>query len=190
MNLFNLNPLLLNLLSLAVSVLPIRAEEPVFVYSPDKKMVAVWVDTPLGKDVAEIRSIVISQVGQNRAVAFSQVTFPRNTQAVWSPDSRKCLLCDAPDNGNVNFWLFVQGKPPGDPWKVTEIHPMDSLYREHEKKYPGANPLWRPGFLEMTWIDDETIGMLVCDNDGKYHLTVKISDPDHPALTKIKNRIP
>ncbi len=179
-------PFLLLLLALP---LPIRAGQPFFVYSPDKKMVAAWVDTPLGKDVAEIRSIVISQVGQNRAVAFSQVSFPRNTQAAWSPDSRKCVLCDAPDNGNVNFWHFVGGKFPGDPWKVTEIHPMESLCLAHEKIQIHGTPLWRPGCLEMTWIDDETIGMLVSDNDGEYRLIVKISDPNNPVITKIKDRM-
>ena len=181
-------PLKIILMMLLALTLPIRAEEPVFVYSPDKKMVAAWVDTPLGKDLPEIRSIVISHVGKSIAVAFSQVTFPRNTQAVWSADSRKCVLCDAPDNGNVNFWLIVQGKSPADDSKVTEIHPMESLCLAHEKIQIHATPLWRPGCLEMTWIDDETIGMRVCDNDGEYRLTVKISDPDHPVITKIKDR--
>ncbi len=172
-------------------LLPLKASESVCMDSPDKKMVAAWVDSSLGKALPDIRSIVIARNGDQGSVFFSKVTTPRSTQAAWSPDSRTCLIYDAPDNGNVFFWLVTAGKSPEDRWRGKEIHPMDPLYAVYEKKRAAKHwdaTLWRPYCSEIKWIDNGTISMTAADNDGEYHLTVKLTDPDHPTITMVKAR--
>lgn len=178
-------------LVLMTSALSLQAAEPVIVSSPDKKVVVAWVDSSLGQKLPHIRSIVIARFGNFGDVFFSKVTTPRSSRASWSPDSSKCLLYDAPDNGNVSFWILASEKSKEEPWAVKEIHPMEGLYKSYAKRREKQwdNTLWRPYCSEMKWIDGDTIILAAADNDGEYRLTVKLSDPNHPQITKIKDRL-
>ena len=76
--------------------------------SPDSQ----WLVVSHCEDTADSDSctVVLSRRADGK-VFFTHQTFPRYIKAVWSSDSRRCLLLDAPDNANSYLWLFrVKGR--------------------------------------------------------------------------------
>lgn len=165
---------------------PLRAAEPTYVYSPDKKFVVAWFDSDVIKAFKEsTRSIILQQLPAGDT-PFSLVTFPRNTQACWSPDSKKCFIVNAPDNGNVDCWVFIGNDGEIQPHAIP-IHPLEKLYKMFAKSienHPGGQ-VWRPGFYDATWSDNESLRMIVSDNNGKYRISFHASDPDNEVIEKI-----
>ena len=92
--------------ALAASMRLMSAEPPPLVvhYTPDKSAFIAWSDYDAGLPLGMIRSIVLRQ-SSDEWVYFSRVTTPRNTDAAWNAASTRCLLSDAPDNGNLLVWL-------------------------------------------------------------------------------------
>ncbi len=148
-------------------------------------MATFWVDGDPGKPLGLLRTIGVVPIPRGDPV-FSLVTFPRCTQAVWNESSSRCAIMNAPDNGNVYFWMVRQaGKEKwGEAiWKTTPFDPMKSL-AEAFLAHWDEHRLWRPGVLSMTWQDDQTLIIEAVDNNGAYSLTVSADDLDHPKIEK------
>ncbi len=148
-------------------------------------MVAFWVDTNPGEQFIEMRSIAVVAVPRGDPV-FSLVTFPRYTLAVWNGSSNRCAIMNAPDNGNVFFWLVtlsVKDQWGEKKWKTTEFDPMKSIGEAFDANWDGHH-LWRPGVTSMTWQDDQTLIVEAVDNNGAYTITVRTDNLSHPKIQK------
>lgn len=160
-----------------------RAEPPVRVLSPDKAFVVAWVDADTGRQAGRTRTITLSQLPHGDAL-FRLVSFPRYTKAVWSPDSKHCLIMDAPDNGNTNTWLFTVKDPVANS-KAVRIEPMKTM-EDFFEDHPDGHHLWRPSIWSISWIDNNTVQIQAWDNNGEYKITLKMDAPDKPVIDKIR----
>ena len=155
---------------------------PTLVYSPDKRFAVAWDDGDMGAPIGEIRSILLTEIPYGDR-PFSLVTFPRYTRAFWSPDSKKCFIMNAPDDGNVQTWLFV-AKDSGPQPDAFEIDPFKSLEKHFEDQDEKAR-LYRPGITDATWADNRTLKLDALDNNGKYNITLRIDSPNQPVIQKL-----
>lgn len=166
---------------IATSTLTMSAA-PTLVYSPDKRFVVAWDDNDMGPPIGEIRSILLTEVPHGGR-SFSLVTFPRDTSVFWSSDSKKCLIINGPDDGNVQTWLFV-AKDAGPQPNAFEIDPFNSL----EKLFYKHGDLYRYNITKATWADNRTLTLNAFDNDGVYRITVRIDSPNQPLIQKLRGR--
>jgi hypothetical protein len=181
-------PIILVFISIAAAILtPLHAGDPTLVYSPDKAFVVAWFDTDIGKPIGETRSVILLQLPAGDK-PFSLVTFPRNTLASWSPDSMRCVIIDAPDNGNTNTWLFT-AKKSGTQSDAVPIDPLKPLELAFHHNWDGKH-LWRPGISKATWMDNETIVFDARDNRGEYRITLHMDSLDHPVIERIPKEKP
>jgi hypothetical protein len=98
----------------------------------------------------------------------------------WSPDSKKCLIINAPDDGNVQTWLFV-AKDAGPQPNAIEIDPFKSL----EKLFLRHGDLYRYNITKAAWADNRTLTLSAFDNNGVYKITVNIDSPSQPLIHKL-----
>ena len=89
------------------------------------------------------------------------------------------MIIDAPDNGNVNFWLLERRK--SENWQTTRITPMDALEKTFLKDWDGHH-LWRPGVESAVWLNDRTLKINAVDNKGQYEMTLCVDDLEHPHI--------
>jgi len=159
-----------------------QAENQNLIYSPNKAFVVAWFDTELGEPIGSARSIVLSELPAGNK-PFSIVTVPRHTLAAWSSDSKRCVIINAPDNGNTNTWLFTAKKegPQRDAIPIYPLRPLERTYYRHWDEHQ----LWRPGISEVVWKDNHTIVFSAADNRGEYKITLQINDLDHPSIDPI-----
>jgi len=172
-------------LLLTFSTIALHAEvKPTLVYSPDKAFVVAWFDTDLGEPVGVTRSIILLQLPHGDT-PFSLVTFPRDTRAFWSADSKKCLIIDGPDDAGPNTWLFIsKNDAPSQPDAI-RIYPLEPLSKAFEKRSGKFWRKWRNNIVKVFWQDDETLVLHAWDNDGSYDITIKMSDPNNPIIKQV-----
>ena len=151
--------------------------------SPDGKTAAVWFDVDLGKQVGLVRTILVTPIPRDDTL-FYLVTFPRNTLAAWNPGSSRCLINDAPDNGNQNFWLVE--RRDAEKWKTTQIDPLRALSEAfyNAEDWDGRH-LWRPYVNSVSWLDDKTVQIQAADNKGEYEITLRVDNLKHPHIKKL-----
>ncbi len=174
--------------SIAAAILtPLHAEGPTLVYSPDRAFVVAWFDTNIGKPIGETRSVILLQLPAGDK-PFSLVTFPRHTLACWSPDSKRCVIIDAPDNGITSTWLFTARKAvvQSDAVPIDPLKPLELAFHEN---WDGRQ-LWRPGISKATWKDNDTLVFDAIDNRGEYRITLHMDTLDHPVIERIPKEKP
>jgi hypothetical protein len=167
---------------IAASLPVSAAEEPTCIYSPNKAFVVAWFDRDTGEPVGETRSVILLQLPHGDK-PFSLVTFPRHTLAAWSPDSKHCVIIDAPDNGNTDVWLFTASNAATQSPAIP-ISPLKPLYEAFHANWDGHH-LWRPGISKAVWKDNETLELEASDNNGAYKITISMNTPDKPAIVKV-----
>jgi hypothetical protein len=165
-------------LTVAISVLSSNAA-PTLMYSPDKSFVVAWYDSDMGAPIGQVRSILLKQLPHGDT-PFSLVTSPRDTRAFWSPDSKKCLIIDGPDDGGPRTWLFV-AKDSGPQPNAIKVEPLKTI---QDHFYAHSTDLWRGDIVKVKWLDNKTLSLDAFDNDGSYKMIVKIDAPDKPIISK------
>lgn len=154
---------------------------PVVVYSPDRSTFVAWSDYEAGSPVDRIRSIVFRKTS-DEWLYFSRVTMTRNTLAAWNNASTRCLLSDAPDNGNLFVWLIEKHSDEPD-WRPITLDPLGSVEQQFESSSHGST-LWRPSILKIKWTDDTTIELRCYCNLGTYLITIDALKPTGPFQVK------
>lgn len=156
-------------------------------YSPDKSAFIAWSDYDAGRPLGMIRSIVLRQ-SNDEWVSFGLVTTPRTTDAAWNAASTRCLLSDAPDNGNLFVWL-IEKNSEAPTWRPVSLNPLATVERQFHTTDHGSS-LWRPSVLKMSWTDDTSIELRCYCNLGTYLITVdtrKTTGPFH--VKKLSNKL-
>ena len=148
--------------------------KPMLQYSPDRSALVGWLDVNAGSPVGPLRSIFFRQTA-DEWLFFSRVTIPRMTQAAWNSTSTRCVLADAPDNGNLLVWL-IEKHPESPLWRPITLDPLASLERQFGATPHGAT-LWRPSILHMKWTDEFTLQLRCYCNLGTYLLTLDARAP-------------
>ena len=93
--------------------------------SPDGKWLFAW---RCGDPPARHACNIALSVRAEGKVFFTHDTSPRHIKAVWSSDSSRCVLLDAPDDANSYLWLFrVNGREV-----VTEILDYEKISADIE----------------------------------------------------------
>jgi hypothetical protein len=170
------NPALVFILA-ASSAVSLRADPPHVVYSPDKRFVTEWFDMGSDKSGDSTRSIFLLDLHHGDK-PFSLVTFPRDTRAYWSADSKKCLIINGPDDGGPRTWLFIAKDAGAQPAAVA-IQPLKSI---QDYFYKHTGDLWRGNITKVAWVDNETVELSAWDQNGHYRIFVKMSAPDQPVV--------
>ena len=133
----------------------------------------------MGSPIGEVRSILLTEIPHGE-IPFSLVTFPRDTRAFWSLDSKKCFIINGPDDGTVQTWLFVAkeaGTQPG-PLKIDPFSSLEKLFYKH-------GDLYRHNITQAVWTDNQTLTLNGFDNDGIYRITVRVESPNQPFIHKL-----
>ncbi len=170
-----------------------HAGVPSVLYSPDKAFVFAWFDTDTGAPVGEVRTILLKPLPQGSPV-FTLVTYPRDTRAFWSPDSKKCLIINGPDDGGPDTWIFIANRTyeayetsADAPPCTVPIYPLKTLQINY---YQNKGDLWRGNITKVSWADNETLLLRAWDKNGVYNITLKVNALDHPVIQKVKGASP
>jgi hypothetical protein len=113
---------------------------------------------------------------------FTHQTNDRYIQAVWSNDSSKCVLLDAPDNANSYLWLFrVRGRDIAteklDYAKICdEIESAIPATRRHE---PDAA---RSGIEKIEWRSASELHLRILYNSVSVFVAADVAKPRFPKI--------
>lgn len=147
--------------------------------SPDGK----WLVASRGPDTRKPGScnIALSRRADGK-VFFTHRTVPRYIKAVWSSDSSRCLLLDAPDNANSYLWLFrVKGRDI-----TTEKLDYGKISDRIEAAVPKARrhepDLTRSGIEKIDWSSNSELRMHITYNDVPVLVAVSVAKPHSPAI--------
>ena len=126
-------------------------------------------------------SIAFSRRADER-VFFSHHTFPRYIKAVWSSDSSRCLVLDAPDNANSNLWLFrVQGREV-----ATEKLDYEKISTAIEAALPAARrqepAVTRSGIEKIEWPSSATLRLHITYNNVPVLVHVDVAKTNSPSF--------
>jgi hypothetical protein len=143
------------------------------------------------------RWLVASQCGDTRApdscsialsrradgkVFFTHHTSPRYTKAVWSSDSSRCVLLDAPDNANSYLWLFrVKGREV-----ATERLDYETISADIEAAVPAARrhepAVTRSGIEKIEWPSSSRLRLHIIYDNVPVVVVADVAEADTPKF--------
>jgi hypothetical protein len=126
-------------------------------------------------------SIVLSRRADGK-VFFTHHTFPRYIKAVWSSDSSRCILLDAPDNANSYLWLFrIKGREV-----ATEKLDYEKITADIEAAVPAArrqeSTLSRSGIEKIEWPSSSQLLLHITYNNVPVVVAVDLTKPNSPGI--------
>jgi hypothetical protein len=105
-------------------------------------------------------------------------------KAVWSSDSTRCVLLDAPDNANSYLWLFrLQGRDI-----ATERLDYDKISNMIEAAVPATRPRETPGFITrsgidaITWLSPSELKLAITYNNIPVIVMCDVAKPHSPKF--------
>jgi hypothetical protein len=117
-------------------------------------------------------------------VFFTHHTSDRYIKAVWSSDSTRYVLLDAPDNANSYLWLFhVQGRDI-----ATERLDYDKISNMIEAAVPAPRPRETPGFITrsgidaITWLSPSELKLAITYNNIPVIVMCDVAKPHSPKF--------
>jgi hypothetical protein len=126
-------------------------------------------------------SIALSRRSDQK-VLFTHHTNDRYIKAVWTSDSTRCLLLDAPDNANSYLWLFrVQGRDIAteklDYAKISDrIEAAVSAARRQEPA------ITRSGIEEIEWPSSSELRLHILYNNVPVLVALDVTKPLFPTI--------
>ncbi len=146
--------------------------------SPDRRSFIISTDPDGGGNG---RTITLLDAKLSKIV-FSHATAQRYTLASWSPGSNHCVIADAPDNGNVNAWLFIHDS--NGRWNAKTVDLFGRLSEEWKRADHGPS-VFRPAILRIEWRTETVVCFHTFCNMGPYDITVNAEKPDSaPRIAK------
>ena len=126
-------------------------------------------------------SIALSRPSNGR-VFFTHHTSDRYIKAVWSADSNRCVLLDAPDNANSYLWLFrVQGRDI-----ATEKLDYEKISERIEAAVPAARrqepAVTRSGIEKIKWESSAALRLRITYNNVPVLVVIDITKPNSPSI--------
>jgi hypothetical protein len=147
--------------------------------SPDGK----WLVTCDCKDrwQADSCSIALSRRSDQK-VLFTHHTNDRYIKAVWTRDSTRCVLLDAPDTANSYLWLFrVRG---GD--IATKKLDYDKISDRIEASVPAARrqepAITRSGIENIEWHSTAELRLHITYNNVPVLVALDVTKPHSPVI--------
>ena len=152
--------------------------------SPDGR----WLVASRCEDTAEADScnVMVSRRADGK-VFFTHHTFPRYIKAVWSSDSSRCVLLDAPDNANSYLWLFrVKGREV-----ATEKLDYEKISADIEAAVPAARrhepTVTRSGIEKIEWPSSSQLRLHVTYNNVPVVVALDVAKPHSPTISVLPN---
>ena len=147
--------------------------------SPDGRWLVTWQcgDTP----ESDSCSIALSHRPDEK-VFFTHHTSPRYIKAVWSSDSSRCVLLDAPDNANSHLWLFrVKGREVS-----TEKLDYEKISADIEAAVPAARrhepAVTRSGIEKIECSSSSQLRLHITYNNVPVLVVVDVTKPNSPSF--------
>jgi hypothetical protein len=118
----------------------------------------------------------------DQKVLFTHHTSDRYIKAVWTSDSTRCVLLDAPDNANSHLWLFrVQGRDI-----ATEKLDYEKISDRIEAAVPAARrqepAVMRSGIEKIEWASSAALRLHITYNNVPVLVAVDITKPNSPSI--------
>lgn len=160
--------------------------------SPDKGAVVIvqtlnTLELRNDGQAAQRRRVVSLIDGHSLKCVFAFNSLERNTLAFWNPSGSRCLILDAPDNGNTFLHLVSKA---GKQWNQSNLDSiMDELgqiFSNGQAKGKISNDtLYRGGPTEdgIKWKSDNVLEIKTQDATG-YHLFRILVAPDGKSFTR------
>jgi hypothetical protein len=115
-------------------------------------------------------------------------TSDRYIAAVWSPDSSKCVLLNAPNNANSYLRLFRVR----DHEITTETLDYDNISNTIEDAVPAARPqkdaLARSGIEQIEWLSPSQLRLHITYNNVPVVVALDVEKPHSPAIHVLSNK--
>jgi hypothetical protein len=148
--------------------------------SPDGRWRVAW--HCAGTWQADSCNIAVSRLSDGK-VFFTHHTSDRYIAAVWSADSKMCILLDAPDNTNSYLWLFrVQGRDI-----ATEKLDYEKIGHDIEAAVPAARRqepgVTRGGFEKIVWSSARELRLHITYNNVPVLVAVDVGEPKIRVLS-------
>jgi hypothetical protein len=126
-------------------------------------------------------SVALSRATDGK-VFFTHRTSDRYIAAMWSADSTRCLLLDAPDNANSYLWLFrVRGREVAteklDYEKISER--VEAAVPATRRKDPGVT---RSGIEKIEWASSAAVRLHITYNNLPVLVVVDVTKPNAPSI--------
>ena len=174
------------LLLLSVCSITLAAESPSNTShpSPDGKWLIAW--HCAGTWRPDSCRITLSRTSDHK-VFFMHYTRDRYIAAVWSPDSSKCVLLNAPNNANSYLSLFrVRGHEI-----TTETLDYANISNTIEEAVPAARPrkdaLTRSGIEKIEWTSSSELRLHIIYNNVPVTTLLDIAKPGPPKIRVTSN---
>jgi hypothetical protein len=125
--------------------------------------------------------IALSRLADKK-VFFTHQTSDRYIKAVWSSDSSRCILLDAPDNANSYLWLFrVEGREV-----ATEKLDYETITHDIEAAVPATHReepnLTRSGIETLEWISSSELRLHITYNNTSVVVVADVAEPSSPKF--------
>jgi hypothetical protein len=147
--------------------------------SPDRRWVVAW--NCKGTWQPDSCSIALSRASDGK-VFFTHQTGDRLIQAVWSSDSSRCVLLDAPDNANSYLWIFrIQGREV-----AREKLDYDKISADIEAAVPRAHreepQVTRSGIEKIEWPSPSHLRLHILYNSVPVIVGIDVAVPNSPKV--------
>ena len=153
-----------------------------FTPAPDHRAYVACLDS----DFMDFSRVIILVVPSMQKPVFYRQTNTRFTEAYWSPDSRHCVITDAPTNAGPEMWLvYNDGRTK---WSTRKFKPFDRLDEQYyETQDRNAIIPVRDGYESFRWLDNHRFEFVILHKLGRYKAEIDSSSKTlKPILTKLQ----
>lgn len=150
--------------------------------SPDGRWLVAW-----NCDRPDSCTITLSRRADG-SLFFTHRTNQRHIAAVWSADSNRCLVLDAPDNANSYLWLFrTHGRDV-----ITEKLDYDKISERIEAAVPAAGlrepAVTRSGIDKIEWLSASEFRLHIIYNNVPVLVLVDVTKLNSPSVRVLPQR--
>lgn len=149
------------------------------VFAPNNTLEVVWHDVAAERNSDKVVRVINMLDTADLRVIFSHATVPRYTGAVWSEDSVRCAVFDAPNNANTSLWIFVR---KNSVWKKEDVDIFPIIEEHIPSSEIPDNP--RGGIADIKW--DTSTRLYINAIYDKKHYAIHVETNSAPFSVQVR----